>query len=218
MIWRCDGRDKSNAFNRALFGYFFKRELLKSFNSLFSQVWRSTKSFQHFVCDCWFYSFYLFFLSQDQNCFLAPYSLFVFISDSSFGTFVDEGRKNWTDAARGTVASTFNPAAAGAGWWKIQRDRHRERFPLCSVMNVPPTRSLIYIYIVDLVYIYIHCDACACTFTPASSSTLELLISNVIMNHVSLFSFSSQQLRNVFLFSSFGTWFVFSRSSVSSSW
>ena len=150
----------------------------------------------------------------------APYSLFVFISDFSFGTFVDEGRKNWTDAARGTVASTFNPAAAGAGWWKIQRDRHRERFPLCSVMNVPPTRSLIYIYIyiVDLVYIYIHCDACACTFTPASSSTLELLISNVIMNHVSLFSFSSQQLRNVFLFSSFGTWFVFSRSSVSSSW
>ena len=42
----------------------------------------------------------------------APYSLFVFISDVSFGTFVDEGRKNWTDAARGTVASTFNPAAA----------------------------------------------------------------------------------------------------------
>ena len=76
----------------------------------------------------------------------------------------------------------------------------------------------LYIYSRLGLYIYIHCDACACTFTPASSSTLELLISNVIMNHVSLFSFSSQQLRNVFLFSSFGTWFVFSRSSVSSSW
>ena len=186
MIWRCDGRDKSNAFNRALFGYFFKRELLKSFNSLFSQVWRSTKSFQHFVCDCWFYSFYLFFLSQAQNCFLAPYSLFVFISDVSFGTFVDESRKNWTDAARGTVASTFNPAAAGAGWWKIQRDRHRERFPLCSVMNVPPTRSLIYIY--SRLGLYIYSLWCVCVYI-YTGILLNIGTSNQQRNYESCFSF-----------------------------
>ena len=188
MIWRCDGRDKSNAFNRALFGYFFKRELLKSFNSLFSQVWRSTKSFQHFVCDCWFYSFYLFFFVKLKTVSLlsAPYSLFVFISDFSFGTFVDEGRKNWTDAARGTVASTFNPAAAGAGWWKIQRDRHRERFPLCSVMNVPPTRSLIYIY--SRLGLYIYSLWCVCVYI-YTGILLNIGTSNQQRNYESCFSF-----------------------------
>ena len=116
----------------------------------------------------------------------APYSLFVFISDVSFGTFVDEGRKNWTDAARGTVASTFNPAAAGAGWWKIQRDRHRERFPLCSVMNVPPTRSLIYIY--SRLGLYIYSLWCVCVYI-YTGILLNIGTSNQQRNYESCFSF-----------------------------
>ena len=222
MIWRCDGRDKSNAFNRALFGYFFKRELLKSFNSLFSQVWRSTKSFQHFVCDCWFYSFYLFFFVPSSKLF--PYLVHLIRCSFSSPTFLLgplSMKAERTELMRPVEPSLQRsippPPVLGDGKFSVTGIGRDSR---CAPwwMSRRPAPLYIYIYIVDLVYIYIHCDACACTFTPASSSTLELLISNVIMNHVSLFSFSSQQLRNVFLFSSFGTWFVFSRSSVSSSW
>ena len=218
MIWRCDGRDKSNAFNRALFGYFFKRELLKSFNSLFSQVWRSTKSFQHFVCDCWFYSFYLFFFVPSSKLF--PCTLFVvrFHLRLFFWDLCRWRQKelNWCGPWNSSLQRSIPPPPVlGDGKFSVTGIGRDSR---CAPWWMSRRPAPLYIYSRLGLYIYIHCDACACTFTPASSSTLELLISNVIMNHVSLFSFSSQQLRNVFLFSSFGTWFVFSRSSVSSSW
>ena len=189
MIWRCDGRDKSNAFNRALFGYFFKRELLKSFNSLFSQVWRSTKSFQHFVCDCWFYSFYLFFFVPSSKLF--PYLVHLIRCSFSSPTFLLgplSMKAERTELMRPVefVASTFNPAAAGAGWWKIQRDRHRERFPLCSVMNVPPTRSLIYIY--SRLGLYIYSLWCVCVYI-YTGILLNIGTSNQQRNYESCFSF-----------------------------
>ena len=192
MIWRCDGRDKSNAFNRALFGYFFKRELLKSFNSLFSQVWRSTKSFQHFVCDCWFYSFYLFFFVPSSKLF--PYLVHLIRCSFSSPTFLLgplSMKAERTELMRPVEPSLQRsippPPVLGDGKFSVTGIGRDSR---CAPwwMSRRPAPLYIYIYIYSRLGLYIYSLWCVCVYI-YTGILLNIGTSNQQRNYESCFSF-----------------------------